>query len=116
MATLYGIKNAPLLPNVQRLAVTFHLTDPTVAAECASFIVPVTLTDVTVFTSMYCARPDVAGGMQTLAARFPAVEQAELTVEQATTGLVAAPKAFSDRKSTRLNSSHSGETRMPSSA
>ena len=36
-----------------------------------------------------------------------------------TAGLAAAPKSrplIRDRKSTRLNSSHSGESRMPSSA
>ena len=37
-------------------------------------------------------------------------------VEDTYIALVAAITRFQDRKSTRLNSSHSGESRMPSSA
>ena len=43
--------------------------------------------------------------------RHPVITEKGLTIKENENTLV-----FTDRKSTRLNSSHSGESRMPSSA
>ena len=66
---------------------------------------------------IYMQEVGTRDGLQNEAIFVPTEEKIRLVNALSTSGLAKIEvTAFVDRKSTRLNSSHSGESRMPSSA